>query len=124
MSRKNSLINPEHLFIWFSIYMITAIPAYYKIYQTIPIALVIILTLEEIASYYILDERLLDAYMDSAKHQSKLLMLLMVSVVVIITGYIWLLFNEWKLCALMLGADIICFGIKKLIDIKKSSRGI
>ena len=124
MSRKNSLINPDHLFIWFSIYMITAIPAYYKIYHTIPIALVVILALEEIASYYILDEQLLDSYMESAKNESKLLLLLLVSVVITIIGYAWLLFNEWKLCVLMLGADIICFVIKKLLDIKKSSRGI
>ncbi|MEG1637090.1 MAG: hypothetical protein RR324_06205 [Cellulosilyticaceae bacterium] len=122
MSKKKYLINPDHLFIWFSIYLITAIPAYYRIYHTIPIGLIVVLILEEIASYYILDDKMLDMYMKRAKHQSTILVVLVISVLIAITGFIWLFLNEWKLGVIIVGADVLSQSIKRIIDKKKSSR--
>ncbi|MEG0707865.1 MAG: hypothetical protein RR427_08620 [Cellulosilyticaceae bacterium] len=80
------------------------------------------LILEEIASYYILDDKMLDMYMKRAKHQSTILVVLVISVLIAITGFIWLFLNEWKLGVIIVGADVLSHSIKRIIDKKKSSR--
>ena len=52
MPKEAKKISADRLLIWLSLYMITAIPAFLKLYQTIPIGLICILILEEIDSYH------------------------------------------------------------------------
>ena len=122
MSKKQQLINPNHLFIWFSIYLITAVPAYYIIYRTVPWGLVVVIVLEEIASYYLLDDRILDFYMEQVNNQVKMLVLLSISVIIMLISLVWLLFNEWKLCVIIMIVEILTYSIRKLIEKNKSSR--
>ena len=122
MSKKQQLINPDHLFIWFSIYLITAVPAYYMIYQTVPWGLVVVIVLEEIASYYLLDDKILDFYMERVNNQMKILVLLSISIIIMLINLVWLLFTEWKLCMIIMVIEILTYSVRKLIEKNKSSR--
>ena len=122
MSKKQQLINPGHLFIWFSIYLITAVPAYYIIYHSVPWGLVVVIVLEEVASYYLLDDKILDFYMEQVNNQMKMLVLLSISVIIMLINLVWLLFTEWKLCMIIMVVEILTYSVRKLIEKNKSSR--
>lgn len=122
MNKQKPVINPNYLFIWLSIYMVTAVPAYYIIYRTVPWGLVIVLLLEEITSYYLLDDQILEFYMEQAEEQSRITILLSVSVLIMFISLISLLFHEWRLCVILVAIEVLTYSIRKLIKNNKSSR--
>lgn len=122
MSSHKYKINPDRLFIWLSLYIITAIPAYLKIYQTVPIYLGIILILEEVVCYYLLEDEFLQYCLELVKSQVITLALLAISMLIMLITFIWLLFYEWKLFMILGVVEIIAYLIRNYIKTYKSSR--
>ena len=115
-------ISADRLLIWLSIYMITALPAYLKLYETMPIGLIFILILEEVVCYYIFENELLETYMEQVEKPGLTIGLLAVSIGIMLITFIWALFYEWKFVALIGVAEIIAYLIRTLIKTYKSSR--
>lgn len=122
MSNHEYKINPDGLFIWLSLYMITAIPAYLQIYQTVPIYLGIILILEEVVCYYLFEDETLECYLEQVKSLSMTLTVLAISLIIMLITLVWLLFYEWKLFVILAVVEIIAYLIRSGIKAYKSSR--
>lgn len=122
MPDKADKISADRLLCWLSIYMITAIPAYLKLYETIPIGLIFILILEEVVCYHIFENELLEAYMDQVEKPGLTISLLTISIGIMLITLIWALFYEWKFVVLLGATEIIAYLIRTFIKTYKSSR--
>ena len=114
MPKEAKKISADRLLIWLSLYMITAIPAFLKLYQTIPIGLICILILEEIVCYHIFEDELLDAYMDQVEKPGFTIGLLATSIGVMLITLIWAFFYEWKFVVLLGIVEIIAYIVRTL----------
>ncbi|MDU6855954.1 MAG: hypothetical protein ACLSH8_16755 [Zhenhengia sp.] len=120
MPKEAKKISADRLLIWLSLYMITAIPAFLKLYQTIPIGLICILILEEIVCYHIFEDELLEAYMDQVEKPGFTIGLLATSIGVMLITLIWSFFYEWKFVVLLGIVEIIAYIVRTFIKIKSS----
>lgn len=119
MPNKADKISADRLLIWLSMYLITSIPAYLKLYETIPVGLIFVLTLEEIVCYYIFEEGFLELYIDQVKKPKFTLSLFAISVATAFITLIWALFYEWKFIVLLVGVEIIAYAIRTFIKTKR-----
>lgn len=120
MFNKRDKISIDSLFIWLSIYMITAIPAYLKLYETVFIGLIIILGLEEVVCYYLFQDEILDSFIDGVKKPGITLGLLAISMLIMIISLIWALFYKWEFVALLTVTEVSAYLIRTMIKTKSS----
>ena len=114
-------ISVDGLLIWLSLYMMTAIPAFLKLYETIPIGLMCILILEEIVEYQIFKDDLLELYMDNLEKPGMIIGLLIMSMVIMLMTLIWAFFYDWQFVILLGCVEISSYIIRNIIK-QKSSR--
>lgn len=121
MPKQTKKISADRLLIWLSLYMITAIPAFLKLYETIPIGLICVLILEEMVGYQLFKDELLEAYMDQVEKPGLTIGLLMISIGVMFTTLIWAFFYKWQFVVLLGCIEIFSYIVRTIIK-QKSSR--
>lgn len=121
MPKQTKKISADRLLIWLSLYMITAIPAFLKLYETIPIGLICVLILEEMVGYQLFKDELLEAYMDQVEKPGLTIGLLMISIGVMFTTLIWAFFYKWQFVVLLGCIEIFSYIVRMIIK-QKSSR--
>ncbi|MGL5677248.1 MAG: hypothetical protein ACRDDX_12590 [Cellulosilyticaceae bacterium] len=122
MFREKYDINPKHLAIWASIYLLTIIPAYEILFARVPLLFGAIVIIENIVCIYIFEETFLDELLESIK-ESKVFLFFTISLLMALLMFVNLLFHNVQLfgvlCVIELAGFFLTRGIKNLKELMK-----
>lgn len=120
MFKEKYGINPKYLVLWFSLYLMTIIPSYIILYKVVPLYWILIIIIENIMSYYLLEDEVVDLLVEEISGGMAALFISSLVIALITIG--WLMFNDFKLFAILLVIEVISSGITMGIHKYKSKK--
>lgn len=119
MFKQKYGINPSKLLVWFGIYLGTAVFAYIKLFQDVPIAFWVVLIIDNILTLGMNVDQIMDEAMDEVK-QGVAVWIFLIGTVIGTIMLITLFFINIKLAILLTITEMITLIIHK----KKSSPNV
>lgn len=122
MFKEKYDINPVHLALWASIYLLTIIPAYEILFARVPLLFGIIVVIENIVCIYVFEETVLEELMEAVQ-ESKIFIFFTMSMLLALIMFMSLIFRNGELfiaiCMIELAGFLITRGLTKFKEIKK-----
>ena len=121
MFKEKYGINPNHLALWSSIYLLTVIPAYEILFTRVPYMFFMVILVENIVSFYIFQDELMEDLLQSIK--GKAITFFTISLVVALLSFLSLLFYNLKLFIIICIIEVVGFTIiQNLFKLNKMKR--
>lgn len=114
MFKEKYGINPKHLAIWSSIYLLTIIPAYQILFERVPYLFLVIVLIENMVCMYVFQDEVLEDLTEEIK--GKTLVFFAMSMMLALILFLSLIFSNLDLFITVCTIELIGFLTIKIVQ--------